>query len=324
MRHTPRQASSERRERATGRVMRHYSDDQLKDLISVPEAVAALEAAFAAYARGEATAQPRFTIGSGKVEISTMSAILPPARCCAAKVYTRMESGYSFVVLLFSLEDGRILATFDAGELTKLRTAAVSGLAARYMARHDARRLVVFGSGSQARAHVALLPKMFKLEHIDVVCRSDARAFCERATEETGVCVTQARAEEALSRADMIVTATSSVTPLFRAELLREGMFIAAIGSAVPTAAEIGPDTIRRCDRIVVEAIDHAEHEGGDLIQAVDAGALRWDRVLTLGDIVVGRAVGRASDREITLFKSVGTALEDVAVAALAYEKLTS
>jgi ornithine cyclodeaminase/alanine dehydrogenase-like protein (mu-crystallin family) len=136
--------------------------------------------------------------------------------------------------------------------------------------------------------------------------------------------VTQARTEEALSRADMIVTTTRAVTPLFREELLREGVFIAAIGSAVPTAAEIGPDTIRRCDRIAVEAIDHAEHEAGDLIHAVAAGALRWDRVLALGDIVIGRAVGRASDREITLFKSVGSALEDVAVAALAYEKLTS
>ena len=304
--------------------MRHYSDQELKGLISVPDAVAALEAAFAAYARGEATAQPRLTIGAGKVEISTMSAILPPARYCAAKVYTRMANRYSFVVLLFSVEDGRILATFDAGELTKLRTAAVSGIAARCMARKDARRLVVFGSGRQAVAHLTVLPRMFELDHIDVVSRGDARAFCDRMTGETGVRVTQARVEEALSRADMIVTTTRSVTPLFRAELLREGVFIAAVGSAVPTAAEIGPDTIRRCDRVAVEAIDHAEHEAGDLIQAVAAGALRWDRVLELGDILIGRAVGRASDREITLLKSVGSALEDVAVAALAYEKLTS
>ena len=304
--------------------MRHYSDQELKGLISVTEAVAALETAFAAHARGEATAQPRLTIGSGTVELSTMSAILPPARYCAAKVYTRIASGYSFVVLLFSLEDGRILATFDAGELTKLRTAAVSGLAGRHMARNDTRRLAVFGSGRQAGAHLAVLTQMFDFEHIDVVSRGDARALCERMTKETGVRVSQARTEEALSRADMIVTTTRSVTPLFSAELLQQGVFIAAVGSAVPTAAEIGPDTIARCDRIAVEAIDHAEHEAGDLIQAVDAGALQWDRVVTLGDILIGRAVGRASDRDITLFKSVGSALEDVAVAALAYAKLTS
>jgi ornithine cyclodeaminase len=300
--------------------MRHYSDQELQGLIPVADAVAALESAFAAYARGEATAQPRHTIGSGPVEISTMSAILPGSGYCAAKVYTRMTSSYSFVVLLFSAEDGRLLATFDAGELTKLRTAAVSGLAARYMARKDARRLAVFGSGRQAGAHIAVLPKMLDIGSIDVVSRGDASAFCERMSTETGVRVTQARMEDAVPRADMIVTATGSVTPLFDAELLRDGVFIAAVGSAVPTAAEIGPDTIERCDRIAVEAIDHAEHEAGDLIQAVDAGALRWDRVLTLGDLIVGRAAGRASEREITLFKSVGSALEDVAVAALAYQ----
>jgi ornithine cyclodeaminase len=235
-----------------------------------------------------------------------------------------MASRYSFVVLLFSAEDGRILATFDAGELTKLRTAAVTGLAARYMARKDAHRLVVFGTGRQAGAHIAVLPKMLDLESIEVVSRGDATPFCQCMTEQVGLRVAQARMEDALSRADIIVTTTRSVMPLFPAELVREGVFIAAVGSAVPTAAEIGPDTIRRCDRIAVEALDHAEHEAGDLIQAVDSGELQWDRVLTLGDIVVGRAVGRASDREITFFKSVGSALEDVAVAALAYEKLTA
>lgn len=304
--------------------MHHYSDQELKGLIPVRDAAAALEAAFAAHARGEATAQPRHTIGSGKLDLSTMSAIFPGSGYCAAKVYTRIASRYSFVVLLFSVEDGRIVATFDAGELTKLRTAAVTGIAARYMARKDARRLVVFGSGRQAGAHIATLPGMLDLERIDVVSRGDASAFCERMTAEVGVRVTQAEAEDALSRADMIVTTTRSVTPLFRAELLREGVFLAAVGSAVPTAAEIGPDTIRRCDRIAVEALDHAEHEAGDLIQAFDAGALRWDRVVTLGDIVIGRSVGRASDQEITFFKSVGSALEDVAVAALAYETLTA
>ena len=301
--------------------MRHYSDQELKGLISAPEAVAALEVAFAAYARSEATAQPRLTIGSGTLEISTMSAILPSARYCAAKVYTRKATQYSFVVLLFSAEDGRILATFDAGELTKLRTAAVSCLAARYMARRDARRLVVFGSGRQAAAHLTVLPKMFAFDSIEVVTRGNAREFCERISAETGMRVTQASAAQAVPRAEMIVTTTRSVTPLFGAELVKDGTFICAVGSAVPHAAEIGPDTIRRCDRIAVEALDHARHEAGDLIQAVEAGALQWEAVVPLGDIVIGRATGRTSDREITLFKSVGSALEDVAVAALAYER---
>lgn len=283
-----------------------------------------LEAAFAALARAEAGVQMRFTTTAGAVQLSTMAAILPRAGYCASKVYTRIGNQYSFVILLFSAEDGRLLATFDAGELTKLRTAAVSCLAARYMARPDARTLVVFGSGRQAEAHLTALPTMFAFESIQVVSRGDARAFVERIGADIGRPITQAAAEDALPIADIIVTATRSAVPLFRGDLLKEGCFISAVGSAVPQNAELGADTIRRCDRIAVEAIDHAQHEAGDLVQAAAAGALSWESVMTLGDVAIGKARGRASDREITLFKSVGCALEDVAVAGVAYQKLSA
>src|SRR4051794_3360772 len=171
--------------------MLHYSDEQLRGLIPINDAVAALEAAFAAYARGEATAQPRHTIGAG-LEISTMSAILPGSGYCAAKVYTRRQSQYSFVVLLFDASTGQILATLDAGELTKLRTAAVSGIAARRMARANPRHLAIFGSGRQAAAHLDVLPKMFDLHGVDVVSRGDAGAFCDRMSKQIGITVTQA------------------------------------------------------------------------------------------------------------------------------------
>src|SRR5207248_1781170 len=98
-----------------------------------------------------------------------------------------------------------------------LRTAVVSGIAAKYMARKDAKRLVIFGSGRQAGAHLNVLPKMFAFESVEVVSRGDARAFCERMSGETGFRVKQASAEDALSRADFIVTTTRSVTPLFKA-----------------------------------------------------------------------------------------------------------
>ena len=304
--------------------MRHYSDPELKGLVSLPEAVAALEAAFAALARAEASVQMRFTTTSGAIQLSTMAAILPHAGYCSSKVYTRIGNQYSFVILLFSAEDGRLLATFDAGELTKLRTAAVSCLAAKYMARPDARTLVVFGTGRQAEAHLTALPIMFAFESIHVVSRGDAREFVERIGAEIGRPITQAAPGDALPQADIIVTATRSAVPLFRGELLQEGCFVAAVGSAVPQNAELGADTVRRCDRIAVEAIDHAQHEAGDLVQAAAAGVLTWEAVMTLGDLAIGKVRGRVSDHEITLFKSVGCVLEDVAVAAVAYEKLSA
>ena len=138
----------------------------------------------------------------------------------------------------------------------------------------------------------------------------------------TGVPATVADAAAAVRGADVIVTATRSTTPLFDGTLVKPGCFIAAVGSAYANAAEIDAATISRCVRVVVESKAQAAREAGDLVQAVNVGALSWDSVVELGALVSGAAPGRQSDAEITLFDSVGFALEDVAIAALAYARL--
>lgn len=282
----------------------------------------ALASAFRELARGEATIQSRIPTVSGGLRINTMAAILPGKGYCGAKVYTSSGGSFSFIILLFSMTDGRILATFDARALTRLRTAAVSSLAAKHLARSDSANLAIFGTGFQAAGQVAALVRVLPVETVRVVSRGDARSFIEYVREETGVAAMQVGAEEAARSADVIVTATRSSVPLFQGHLVQEGCFIAAIGSAVPSAAEIDAATVSRCSKIVVEAIDHARHEAGDLIQAERAAAFSWGQATALGDLLLGKARGRDSDSEITLFKSVGCALEDIAVAALAYEKL--
>ena len=281
-----------------------------------------LAAAFGELARGEAAVQLRMPTVSGGMRLNTMAAILPGKGYCGAKVYTALGSRFSFVVLLFSLADGRMLATFDAGELTRLRSAAVSALAARCLARGNSANLTVFGTGAQAAGQVAALVQVLPIRTVRVVSRGKAVPFVERVGKETGVAAMQVGAEEGVEAADVIVTATRSYTPLFQGRLVREGCFIAAVGSAMPEAAEIDATTISRCSKVAVEALDHARHEAGDLIQAERAGAFSWNQAITLGDLLLGKARGRESDSEITLFESVGCALEDVAVAALAYEKL--
>jgi ornithine cyclodeaminase len=266
--------------------------------------------------------QPRVSTELGAVRISTMAAVIPAMGCCGAKVYTVFRGKLSLIILLFSAADGQLLATFDAGTLTRLRTAAASALAARYLARSDSRELAVFGTGVQAAGHVQALTRVLPIEAIRVVGRARAAAFAREMSELTGVPATVADAAAAVRGADVIVTATRSMTPLFDGTLVKPGCFIAAVGSARADAAEIDAAALARCARVVVEAKAVAMHEAGELVQAVSAGVLAWDSVVELGALVTGAAPGRQTDAEITLFDSVGFALEDVAIASIAYARL--
>lgn len=302
--------------------MRHYSAAELHDVVDLDAAVEAMRAAFAALARGKAHVQPRMSLDSAGVRLNTMAAMIPALGYCGAKVYTATGTGFSFVVLLFSMRTGERLATFDAGPLTALRTAAVSCLAAEILARSDSRRLAVFGTGTQARAHVRAIAARYALEAIDVVGRAGAAAFVRRMGEETGIATRAVTVDEALDRADIVVTATRAREPLFDGARLRPGTTILAIGSARPDAAEIDVRTIERCARIGVESMDVALHEAGDLLLAERTGTAVRPKLVELGALVADTAGGRASRDEINVFESVGSALEDVAIAATAYERL--
>jgi ornithine cyclodeaminase len=251
-----------------------------------------------------------------------MAAIIPPLGYCGAKVYTAAGPRFSFIILLFSMTTGEPLASFDAGPLTALRTAAVSCLAAGFLARRNSRRLTVFGTGTQARAHVRALAHRFALERIDVVARAHAAEFAQEIREQTGIECGVAMAAQALRSADLVVTATRAREPLFDGALVRPGTTIFAIGSARADAAEIDARTLARSARIAVESTEVALHEAGDLLLAEAAGTSVRPKLVELGALAHGSAAGRASDDEINVFESVGSALEDVAIAAAAYERM--
>jgi ornithine cyclodeaminase len=288
--------------------MRHISEAELEGLISLDDAMSALRDALIAHARGDARVQMRVTTEHAGLRLNTMAAVVPSLAVCGAKVYTAVNSKFCFVVLLFSLEDGRLIATLEANALTRLRTAAVSALAARHLARSESTTLAVFGRGTQARAHTEALRQVFPISEILVVGRAGAPELTN--------------AEEAASRADIIVTATRSRTPVLDGAKLREGCCVLAIGSARPDAAEVDARTFERAARICVEDSGQARHEAGDLIAAEAAGVAVWSRLVELGAILDGKAPGRTSEREITVFESLGFALEDVALAALAWSRL--
>ncbi len=302
--------------------MRHFTDAELEGLLGLEEVVEVMRRAFLAFDEDGAPVQPRIPIDAGALRLNTMSAAIPDLGYCGAKVYTSFQSRFSFVILLFSMQDGRVLASFDAGSLTRLRTAAVSVLAAERLARKESATLVLFGTGIQATGHAVAFARQFPITTIHVVGRSGVDQFVERLRREAGVRVVASRAEEAVPLADILVTATRSSAPLFKGQLVPQGCTIIAVGSSRPQAAELDSIAVSRCENIVVEAVEAARHEAGDLLLAEMAGVDPWHKINELGAVLAGKAPSRRTDAEIVLFESLGWALEDVAIASLAYERL--
>src|SRR5262245_65564005 len=210
------------------------------------------------------------------------------------------------MILLFRPETGEPLAIMDGRLITEMRTAAVSAVATRLLARRDASVLAILGSGVQARSHLEAMRLVRDVREVRVWSPRNARAFAER----HGVRAT-ATAEEAVRGADLVVVATSSETPVLEGRWRAPGAHVRGVGAARTARRHLDDDLLARA-RLYVESREAATRESGDVIAA---GRV----VAEIGEVVAGGQPGRQSDGEITLFKSVGVAIEDVATADLVY-----
>ncbi|NOK57822.1 MAG: ornithine cyclodeaminase [Chloroflexi bacterium AL-W] len=228
------------------------------------------------------------------------------------------------LVVLLDTETGRPAALIDGTYLTALRTGAASGVATRVLARTDARVLAIFGAGAQAPLQVAAVCAIRPIKRIWVANRTQehAKTFAMALRNQQPQAEIQIASApgEALAEADVVCCATSSTTPLFDDSALHPGMHINGVGSFTPHMSEVPTAMVAR-SRILVDQHSAAWAEAGDLIQARDAGVLDMDNVTELGEVLAGQAVGRTSAEEITFFKSVGVAVQDMAVAQLARSK---
>lgn len=302
--------------------MQHISDSMVDALVTPADAQQVLRDAFLRFGEGAAAMQERIRTEAGGVKLSTLGAVIPGQGVAGAKVYTTIKGQFSFVILLFSTEDGRPLASFDAGAITRLRTAACSVIAARHLARADARHLALFGAGTQGQAHAIQLAAAFALESIRICTPEPSPALAQRLSAQCGVPVRLCgAAAEALDGADIVVTASRATTPLFPGELLPAGCFVAAIGSSLPHARELDDVALSRASVVAVEWRAQSLREAGELVQA-GAGVLPDARIVELAQLVAGRVPGRRDRGEITVYKSVGVGLEDVALAGLAWRRL--
>ncbi|WP_172332035.1 ornithine cyclodeaminase family protein [Mangrovicoccus sp. HB161399] len=301
--------------------MLHFTDDQIAGVLDPAEAEACLADAYLAFGTGRAAVQPRVRTEAAGVKLSTMGAVLPDQGVAGAKVYTTIAGKFSFVILLFSAETGAPLATMEANAVTAIRSPACSVLAARHLARQDSRRLAVFGTGVQGLAHLRHMAAAFPLEEAMIVSRGRDPELAERLSAQTGVPVRFCTAAEAAARADILVTATRSAAPVLHGAAMRPGQFVAAIGSSLPHARELDDDALALASSIALDWGPQTSAEAGDIVLA--APELRASLPLTeLKDIVAGTAPGRRGPDDVTIFKSVGIGLLDIAAAAAVWRKL--
>jgi ornithine cyclodeaminase/alanine dehydrogenase-like protein (mu-crystallin family) len=306
-----------------GRELLHIGPHALRERLGLDDAIAALEAAFAGQAHERAIERERHDVDGGELLVMPAAG----AEGVGVKLVTIAPAngarGLPLIHGLYVLFRAQSLepeALIDGGALTAFRTAAVSALATKHLARPDARRLVVFGAGAQAEAHVEAMTAVRPIEHVVVVGRGRDRAAELVARLRAAGLDAEVGAAEAVSEADIVCTCTTSSTPVFDGERLARGAHVNAIGAYRPDLCEIDAGLLARA-RVVVEERAAALAEAGDLLQAIGtgrftAGALAGD----LAEVVQGR-VRRNGGAEVTVFKSVGLALEDLVVARAAVSR---
>lgn len=242
----------------------------------------------------------------------------------ACKVYTSTKTGTRFLVHLYDGRSGALLALMEADFLGAMRTGAVSGLATQLMARRDADTVGILGSGKQARTQLEAVAQVRNLVEAYVYSpNADHRErFAYEMSAQLGLKVVAVNLPElAVEDKDIVITATDSREPVLREAWLSPGCHVNAVGSNFIGKAELDVETVRRCATIVVDDKEQARLEAGELVQAVEAGILRWSEVGDLSNVVIGRYPARHAPDDITLFKSVGVAYADLAAAKLAYER---
>jgi ornithine cyclodeaminase/alanine dehydrogenase-like protein (mu-crystallin family) len=233
------------------------------------------------------------------------------------KAYTALPGGTPFVVVLFDTEKAQLAAVIEADKMGQLRTGAASGVAAKHLAKPDARTLGVIGCGWQAEGQVACIREAVPtIETVVAYCRTEETldAFCRKVGAEAG------ESHRDPAEQDIVVTITSSKDPVLRGEWLKPGALVCAAGANQPKSRELDNAVLERAVLVCCDSLEQVKIEAGDLMETVERGVLDWLEVHELHEVVGGELPGRSSPEDIVLFKSTGLAAWDVAIGAKAIE----
>jgi ornithine cyclodeaminase len=293
------------------------SEHDVHELLPMAECITVMEGALAALARGEVHNPLRQAIRAPGA--AGLLGLMPAWRGGGTPYYGLKEvcvfpenpkrglDTHLGAVILHDGETGEPVAIVNAAAVTAIRTAAVSAVATKLLARKDAHVLAVIGSGAQSKSHIEAIPLVRDVQEVRIYSRSAGNV---------------ASAEEAVRGADIIVTATNSREPVLRREWLSPGVHINAVGSSIAAARELDGATVAAAS-LFVDRRESTVNESGDYLFALKEGAISGPEHIRaeIGELLTGAAEGRKSEEEITLFKSLGLAIEDLAAAAYLYEK---
>ncbi|QHE83410.1 ornithine cyclodeaminase family protein [Hydrogenophaga sp. BPS33] len=295
------------------------SDRQVAELLDFRTVAAALGEAFSSLASGGAAVHRRQRTDCRDLRLSTMGAVWAERGVAGVKVYPTVRGQFSFSILLFDLETNRPLAVLDGNEITRLRTAAITVLVASKAGPVRPRKLAVFGAGLQGRAQAEALSDWFDFEEIALVDPAGDRAWAQALTNKSGCSAAFTTPQAAVTGADIVVTATRSVTPVFDGAWLKDDAFVAAMGTSSPKGRELDDSTMDRASRIILEWQPQSLAEAGEVV--LWEGRTSRSPFVDLPQLFAGDAPWRTAGPAITVFKSVGLGLADVVVAQLAVSR---
>jgi alanine dehydrogenase len=301
----------------------YITEADVARLVTVKDAIATLEELFATWGQLSTWNIPRRRAPLAGGAFNLMGASYGAKNVYGLKAYAGMKDG-QFHTLLYSSADGKLKAMIEADMFGRLRTGAASGLATRLLANPDAETLGVIGAGRQSRTQVVAVCAVRAIKRILVFTRTpeSREAYARSLEKELGIeARAVASAEACVSEATVVVTITKSAVPVFRGEWLAKGAHVNVAGANSGDRREVDGETVLRS---AVKVTDHREQamlEAGELRDLVAANKLKWSDVHELGELVTGTAPGRKTASDITLFKSLGIALEDVAFGELVYQR---
>lgn len=309
------------------------SETQVQSLVDIDELIAALEQAHMQYSTARAVMPLRLVVPLPEIQgrITSMPGYLSDDRALGMKVVTYFQNNPKqglpailATVMLFSAASGKMIAAMDGSYITAIRTACASAMATKVLANPQTRVMAILGAGVQARAHIRAIARVRGLEKIKIHSPSGASAAAvkkELGPEVDAAIEVANSAEQAVRESDLVVTVTTAKKPILRREWLKAGAHINAVGSHRPDFREIDGATLARA-KIVVDSREAIMAECGDILLAITEGSITQDPIHgEIGEVLAGSKAGRTGTAEITLYKSVGIAIQDVATANLVYAK---
>jgi alanine dehydrogenase len=301
----------------------HITEAEVRRLLTMASAIEAVEEISRKQASGEVIVHPRrrFELPGGGF-FHYMAAADYSAGFVAMKQYTYVKGKLRFLVPLYEMSTGDLLALIEADYMGQLRTGAASGVATEYLARKNARTAAIIGAGGQAKTQLEAIAAVRKLDSARVYSRHEAKreAFAGEMSEKLGFPVhAVSSSQQAVQGADIVCTATTASNPVVAGAHLAPAVHINAIGANHANKRELDDEAVASADVIVVDSVEQSRQEAGDLIIAFHGDEICWTGVKKLSDVVTSKTSGRTSDSEVTLFKSNGIASWDLAVAMRVY-----